>query len=83
MWAKGYTELLARLNEHAQRTGERVPVDVYGSGPDLPAVVEEAQGHALPLHFAGARDHADASLADYKVRAHQRFYLRAWTRAFA
>jgi hypothetical protein len=35
LWAKGYTELLERLNEHTSRTGERVEVDVYGSGPDL------------------------------------------------
>jgi len=34
LWAKGYTELLDRLNEHEQRTGEHVPVDVYGTGPD-------------------------------------------------
>jgi len=34
LWAKGYTELLDRLNEHERRTGERVPVDVYGTGPD-------------------------------------------------
>ena len=35
LWAKGYTELLDRLNEHVQRTGQQVEVDVYGSGPDL------------------------------------------------
>jgi hypothetical protein len=35
LWAKGYTELLERLNEHTSRTGEKVEVDVYGSGPDL------------------------------------------------
>ncbi|GFH27776.1 uncharacterized protein HaLaN_26156 [Haematococcus lacustris] len=35
LWAKGYTELLDRLNEHTARTGEHVAVDVYGSGPDL------------------------------------------------
>eukprot|EP00983_Pelagomonas_calceolata_P047303 1140566-Pelagomonas_calceolata.AAC.7 len=34
LWAKGYTELLDRLNEHERRTGEHVPVDVYGTGPD-------------------------------------------------
>ncbi len=35
LWAKGYTELLDRLNEHVARTGQQVEVDVYGSGPDL------------------------------------------------
>lgn len=34
LWAKGYTELLDRMNEHEQRTGQHVPVDVYGNGPD-------------------------------------------------
>lgn len=35
LWAKGYTELLDRLKEHTQRTGQSIAVDVYGSGPDL------------------------------------------------
>ena len=35
LWAKGYTELLDRMKEHTQRTGQNVPVDVFGSGPDL------------------------------------------------
>ncbi|KXZ47328.1 hypothetical protein GPECTOR_36g52 [Gonium pectorale] len=67
LWAKGYTELLDRLNEHSQRTGERIHVDVYGSGPDLKAVEEEASRRRLALSFRGARDHADSSLQDYKV----------------
>ncbi|KAF8056763.1 DGD1 [Scenedesmus sp. PABB004] len=67
LWAKGYTELLERLNEHAAATGDNVEVDVYGAGPDLPAVQQEAASRRLNLHFNGPRDHADASLADYKV----------------
>ena len=39
LWAKGYTELLDRLNEHEQRTGQHVPVDVYGNGPDAKVCV--------------------------------------------
>ena len=35
LWAKGYTELLDRLREHATRTGVNLNVDVFGSGPDL------------------------------------------------
>ncbi len=34
LWAKGYTELIQRMDEHQQRTGEHVHVDVYGCGPD-------------------------------------------------
>ncbi|KAJ9525309.1 hypothetical protein QJQ45_020851 [Haematococcus lacustris] len=67
LWAKGYTELLDRLNEHTARTGEHVAVDVYGSGPDLKAVEEEAARRRLDLHFHGAKDHADSQLQDYKV----------------
>ena len=67
LWAKGYTELLDRLGEHAEQTGERVPVDVFGSGPDLGSVREEAVARGLPLEFHGARDHADAGLQEYRV----------------
>lgn len=67
VWAKGYTELLDRLKEHNERTGEQVDVDVYGSGPDFNAVVEEAKNRHLSLKFNGARDHADESIHEYKV----------------
>lgn len=67
VWAKGYTELLDRLKEHTSRTGDNIPVDVYGSGPDLDAVQEEAQQRRLNMTFNGARDHADAALQEYKV----------------
>eukprot|EP00879_Flechtneria_rotunda_P015788 GHRR01016511.1.p1 GENE.GHRR01016511.1~~GHRR01016511.1.p1 ORF type:complete len:261 (+),score=121.99 GHRR01016511.1:73-783(+) len=67
LWAKGYTELLERLNEHASVTGHKVEVDVYGAGPDLQAVQEAAAERNLPLHFNGPRDHADRSIQDYKV----------------
>uniref|UniRef100_A0A7S3QTS2 Digalactosyldiacylglycerol synthase n=1 Tax=Dunaliella tertiolecta TaxID=3047 RepID=A0A7S3QTS2_DUNTE len=67
LWAKGYTELLDRLNEHERRTGEHVPVDVYGTGPDAKAVEEEARRRRLCMHFNPGRDHADQSIQDYKV----------------
>ena len=40
LWAKGYTELIERMNEHAERTGNNVDVDVYGSGPDLKVTID-------------------------------------------
>ncbi len=62
LWAKGYTELLERLEEHAEQTGTRVDVDVFGTGPDMHAVQEEAGKRQLPLRFNGAMDHADKRL---------------------
>ncbi len=62
LWAKGYTELLERLEEHAEQTGARVDVDVFGTGPDMHAVQEEAGKRQLPLRFNGAMDHADKRL---------------------
>lgn len=67
LWAKGYTELLERMDEHAERTGHNVDVDVFGSGPDLKAVEEESHKRRLNLKFQGAKDHADSSIHDYKV----------------
>jgi hypothetical protein len=62
LWAKGYTELLERLEEHTAQTGEKVDVDVFGTGPDMHAVQEEAGRRRLPLKFNGAMDHADKQL---------------------
>lgn len=55
------------MKEHNARTGMDVPVDVYGSGPDLPAVEQEAGKRSLALKFNGAKDHADSTIQDYKV----------------
>jgi hypothetical protein len=62
LWAKGYTELLERLHEHSSATGVNVPVDVYGTGPDLQEVQQAACSSNLNLKFNGPRDHADSSL---------------------
>jgi hypothetical protein len=62
LWAKGYTELLERLQEHSTATGQNVEVDVYGSGPDLPAVQQAARNSNVRLKFNGPKDHADATL---------------------
>eukprot|EP00882_Tetradesmus_deserticola_P013452 GHRQ01014284.1.p1 GENE.GHRQ01014284.1~~GHRQ01014284.1.p1 ORF type:complete len:414 (+),score=242.86 GHRQ01014284.1:159-1244(+) len=62
LWAKGYTELLQRLQEHSSATGDNVPVDVFGTGPDLPEVQHAACSSSLNLKFNGPRDHADSTL---------------------
>eukprot|EP00882_Tetradesmus_deserticola_P010522 GHRQ01011114.1.p1 GENE.GHRQ01011114.1~~GHRQ01011114.1.p1 ORF type:complete len:512 (+),score=294.09 GHRQ01011114.1:159-1538(+) len=67
LWAKGYTELLQRLQEHSSATGDNVPVDVFGTGPDLQEVQHAACSSSLNLKFNGPRDHADSTLQDYKV----------------
>ena len=67
IWAKGYTELLDQLDGHAARTGERIPLDVYGSGEDLDAIRARAAAKKLDMTFHGARDHLDESIHAYKV----------------
>jgi len=67
VWGKGYTELVDLLTKHEKRVGHNLHVDIFGSGADLPAVQEEAEKRHLDLKFFGARDHADASIQDYKV----------------
>lgn len=67
VWAKGYTELLDLLSQHAQRTAEPVQVDCFGTGEDLESVKTEAAQRRLGLQFHGARDHLDESLHDYRV----------------
>jgi hypothetical protein len=43
-------------------------VDVFGGGPDLPAIQAEAARRALPLSFLGHADHCSPLIWQYKVR---------------
>jgi len=65
LWGKGYTELMDQLSRYRKRTGQAVALDVYGSGPDQPAIAEEAARLQLGWTFYPATDHAN--LQDYKV----------------
>ena len=67
VWGKGYTELLDLLTQHGQRMGKHLHVDVFGSGIDSSAVVEEARQRNLDMKFMPGRDHADPDLQEYKV----------------
>lgn len=66
LWGKGYTELIDLVSRHSANTG-KLTVDVFGSGHDLPQVQKEAEKRKLDMTFFGARDHADASIDEYKV----------------
>jgi len=67
LWAKGYTELLDRFSEHRCRTGHNIPVDVYGSGPDLAAVQARASSLDLAMSFQGPCDHANPRIQSYRI----------------
>lgn len=67
IWAKGYTELLEHLAAHHRRTGDNIPLDVYGAGEDLEDIRARSQEFDLNLKFWGAKDHLDATIHDYKV----------------
>ena len=68
VWAKGYGELLDLVDKHTHMNGrELLEVDCYGAGEDLEAVKDEGSKRQLKLKFHGARDHADASIHDYRV----------------
>lgn len=70
LWAKGYRQLVDLMNEHYERTEERLPIDFFGAGPDLDAVkaavnasygLSRVQVHGLVV------DHASEYLQRYKV----------------
>lgn len=70
LWAKGYRQLVDLMDEHYHRTSERLPIDFFGAGPDLPAVkkrvrnsfgLSRVQVHGLVI------DHAAEFLQRYKV----------------
>lgn len=69
VWAKGYTELLDLMGQHAQREGpdRAPPIDCYGNGEDLQDVAAASAAKRLPLSFHGAKDHLDDSMHEYKV----------------
>jgi len=63
--AKGLLELFHLLDYVKSRTGQHIPVDVYGSGPHEKEIKREASNRNLPVTFLGTIDHA--LLTEYKV----------------
>ena len=70
LWAKGYRQLVDLMNEHYERTEERLPVDFFGAGPDLDAVKASVNGSyglsRVQVHGVVV-DHASEYLQRYKV----------------
>lgn len=70
LWAKGYAQLVELMEDHFDRTGERLSVDFFGAGPDLPAVrhrVESSEGLSGAKVHGVVVDHASEHLQKFKV----------------
>ena len=72
LWAKGFEELLDRMEEHVRicdSSGkEVVTVDVYGHGKEFDDIKHEAtEIRHLPLHFWGPKDHLSEDMVSYRV----------------
>lgn len=67
VWAKGYTELVDLMKQHAAREGSQPHIDCYGNGEDLADVADHAKAQKLDLTMQGGIDHLDPSMHEYKV----------------
>lgn len=70
LWAKGYRQLVDLMDEHYERTNEKLPIDFFGAGPDLDAVrkrVSGSPGLTLVQIHGRVVDHASEYLQRYKV----------------
>ena len=76
LWAKGFEELLDRMQEHvaccAGGDGDgngRSPqhVDVFGHGHELEEIKAEAAARKLPITFYGPKDHLSEEMTSYRV----------------
>lgn len=70
LWAKGYRDLIDHMIDHYHVRGRQLPIDFFGSGPDVADVestlrAEEALGK-VSFH-AGVVDHGGKWLQGYKV----------------
>lgn len=71
VWAKGYTELVDLLKQHAAREGSQPHIDCYGNGEDLADVAARAKAQRLDMDMKGGIDHLDPSMHEYKVWSYQ------------
>ncbi|WOL11872.1 digalactosyldiacylglycerol synthase 1, chloroplastic isoform X1 [Canna indica] len=66
VWAKGYRELIDLMAKNKTDL-DGFKLDVYGNGEDSQEVQSVAKKLDLNLNFLKGRDHADATLHEYKV----------------
>jgi len=67
LWAKGYTQLFNLLKFYREATGVNLPLDVYGSGPDLNLIKAKVVEEGLAWTFKGPLDHAHPNTHEYKI----------------
>jgi hypothetical protein len=87
VWGKGFSELLD-LAKHYDDTmatcapGEpKLHWDIFGAGPDLPAIRARAAKYQVDAAFLGACDHLDPSLKAYRcvLPGYSAFSLRVFS----
>lgn len=70
LWTKGYRELADHMEAHFDRTGEKLAIDFFGAGPDLPEVKKRVRGSKalseVNLHGVVVQHHSEY-LQRYKV----------------
>eukprot|EP00775_Hariotina_reticulata_P005176 gene5176-5414_t len=67
LWDKGHGQLMDLLQRHDKQHKQQVAVDVFGGGPDLPAIQAEAVRQGLALSFLGHADHCSPRIWQYKI----------------
>lgn len=70
LWEKGYRDLIDNMVEHYRVTGEALPIDFFGAGPDVAEVqheIETQPGLAAVTFDARVADPTGEYLQGYKV----------------
>jgi len=67
LWAKGYTQLFNLLKFYREATGVNLPLDVYGTGPDMNLIKAKVAEEGLAWTFKGAIDHANPATHEYRI----------------
>lgn len=77
LWAKGYTQLFNLLKFYREATGVNLPLDVYGTGPDMGLIKAKVAEEGLAWTFKGAIDHANPATHEYRIMINPSLRFRA------